>query len=372
MILTEFGPETASETGCEGGPTDLFASLAREGLQAAVPNVSALMGMVTTDVHRIPFLVSTHGGGPCYLASFTRTYIDGAAQVLARSDRLSLKALAPGLFLAGPLLRALAMDDLVIVNANLFPTCAADDWADLDVTAMIEAMTRRYPAHAIWVRGLTDRLHGRLLERLATEGFVVTPSRPVEIFDPAPPWQATRQLRTDFNRLGRLRGLRPFVGGPFLDADFEAMERLCRLATVDPHGPLMPQYTAVFFEACAAWPACRTVGLREPSGALRAFANLIVGRDMIACGTIGYDAGDEQAKGVYPALNALAMRQAAELCLPFNIGYGAARFKRARGAEAAMEMGAFYISHLPRCRRVPWRAVLGAMELAAGPITRRL
>lgn len=372
MILTEFGPETAIVFRCDGSSPDLFAALAHDGLQAAIPNVSAVMGMAATDTHRIPFLVSTQGGGECYLASFTRTHVDGAAQALAGSDRFWLRALAPGFRLAGPLLRSLAMDDLVIVNANLFPTCTVDDWGNADVPAMIEAMTRRYPSHAIWVRGLTDRVHGRLLERLAAEGFAITPSRPVEIFDPAPPWKATRQLRLDLNRLERLPGLRPFVGGPFPEEDFEAMSRLCRLATVDRHGHLMPQYTAAFFKACSTWPACLTVGLREPSGTLRAFANLIVGRDMIGCGTIGYDAEDEQAKGVYPALMALAIRQAAEMGLPFSIGYGATRFKRARGTQAAMEMGAFYIAHLTRRRRLSWRAMLAVMKRAAGPIGRRL
>lgn len=373
MILTEFGPETASVSGCEGGQTDLFASLAREGLQAAVPNVSAVMGMVTTDAHRIPFLVSTDGGGPCYLASFTRTYIDGAADVLAKSSSPALKFLAPGVLLAGPVTRAMGLDELVIVNSNLFATCVVEDWSDVDVAAMTEAFTGRYPTRAIWVRGAIDQLHGRLLEQLRAQGFMIVPSRPVEILDPTlPQWKPSSNLRKDFKKLARIAGLQAFVGGPFSAADFQTMARLCRLATVERHSPLMPQYSAAFFEACAAWPDCRIIGLREPSGKLHAFANVVVGRDMVACGTSGYDPADEQARKIYSALATLEMQQAIELRRPFNFGFGATQYKRLRGTEPAMEMGAFYVRHLPTLRRHAWQTTLGAIGAAAGPVARRL
>lgn len=373
MILREFGTDTASTPDCAASLHGFFAALARAGLQAVIPNVSAKMGTVTTEGREIPFLVSICGGGPCYLASFTRTFIDGAAGVLAKSSSPALKLLAPGVLLAGPLTRALALDDLVIINSNLFATCVAEDWSDVDITAMTEALAGRYPTRALWVRGPIDRLHGRLLERLRAQGFLIVPSRPVEILDPtSPQWKASSNLRKDFKKLGRLAGLQAFVGGPFSADDFQTMARLCRLATVERHSLLMPQYSAAFFEACAAWPECRIVGLREPSGKLRGFANVVVGRDMIACGTSGYDPADEQARKIYSALATLEMHQAIELHRPFNFGFGATQYKRVRGTEPAIEMGAFYVRHLPTLRRHAWQTVLGAIKVAAGPVARRI
>lgn len=367
-LITTFG-RTSS-----GDPMLAFLSaLAEEGLPAAIPNLSASLAAYKAPGVVIPLVRSIKGGGLCYLASFTRMYMDGAADELGASGSTLLRLFAPGVSIGGHAARALGMDDLVTVNNNLHPTCHVGDWSRLDIPEMTQALVEKHPNDAIWVRGLTDRWHANELQRLKSVGYDLAPSRPVDIFDPTQPdWKITRHLREDLNKLNRLPGLTPFVGGTFSKADFAAMERLTHSATVDRHSSLMPHYKAPFFQACAAWPDCRFVGLRDARRRLRAFATIVSGPDRLTCGTLGYDLADEKARLIYPALIAMTMKEAIEAKRPFNIGYGAAEFKRRRGTVQAMETNAFYVRHLPMTKRRLWQTVTSAMAALAGPVMKRL
>jgi len=371
--LIEF---TAAESNAKAhgdGTLGFFAALTKLGLKAAIPNLSAQLGAVVGPHAAVPFVVSIAGGGACYLSSFTRMYMDGAAQEFAASRNMLLRIFAPGLAVSGHAARALGMDDIVTVSNNLHSTSHIGDWSGLDSAAMTAALVAKYPRHAIWVRGLIDRLHPQELALLKAEGYVVAPSRPVEVLDPTPAdWKIASNLRKDLKKIDRLPNLKPFVGGPFSDADFAAMERFCRSATVERHGILMPHYTSEFFRACAAWADCRFVGLRGAAGELRGFATMIMGSNRITCGTLGYDLNDQHARPIYPALNALEMEQAISARRPFNIGYGAAEFKRVRGTSPAIEMNAFHVRHLPGAKRSLWQTSISAMAGLAGPVMKRL
>lgn len=222
-------------------------------------------------------------------------------------------------------------------------------------------------------RGLTDRLHAGELSRLKDAGYVIAPSRPIFILDATEQgWKMARHLREDVNKLERLPGMRPFVSGSLTEADFTTMARLSQSATVERHSPLMPQYGAPFFRACAGWRDCLFVGLRDASGTLRGFATIVADERRFTCGTLGYDLADEQARRIYPALIALTMQQAIEARRPFNLGYGAADFKRRRGAVVAMEMNAFYLRHLGGLKRAAWQSTTAAMSALAGAVVKRL
>lgn len=371
--IIEFTRGSASEEALSDPSLAFFAALAKLGVRAAIPNLSARLGAIVGPNTALPIVVSVDGGGLCYLASFTRMYMDGAADELGASNSMMLRLFAPGVATGGHAARALGMDEIVSVNNGLHSTSHVGDWSKVDIGAMTSALIAKYPRHAVWVRGLNDRLHTTEIARLKAQGYAVAPSRPVEILDPtATDWKIASNLRKDLKKLDRLPGMKPFVGGPFSDADFGAMERFCRSATVERHSILMPHYTAAFFRACASWPECRFVGLRDSSGALRGFATMIMGPDRITCGTLGYDLGDEHARPIYPALNTLEMQQAISARLPFNIGYGAAEFKRVRGTQPAMELNAFYVRHLPALRRSLWQTTLAAMGKLAGPVMKRL
>lgn len=370
MELYEFsqhGPTTPSDA-----TLTFFGSLATLGIARAIPNLSARLGAVRGPFASVPVVTSVDGGGACYVASFTRMYMDGAADELGASNSLALRAFAPGIAAGGHLARALGMDDIVVINNNLHPTCHVDDWSAIDIGAMTSLLAETHPGDALWMRGLTDRLHGPLIARFKAAGYIITPSRPVDILDPTEAdWKITRHLREDLNKLPRLPRLAPFAGGTFSGADFAAMERFSRSATVERHSRLMPQYTAAFFRACAAWPSCRFVGLRDDAQRLRGFATIITG-DAFTCGTLGYDLNDEHARRIYPALMVMTMNEAIKARVPFNLGYGAADFKRRRGTTPAMEMNAFYVRHLPFVKRQLWQTTTSAMGALAGPVMRRL
>ena len=173
-----------------------FAKLAQTGVKAAIPNLSARLAAAVGPGFAVPVVLSVDGGGPCYLASFTRMYIDGAADELGGSRSMLLRLFAPGVALGGHAARALGMDDIVTVNNNLHPTSHVGDWSSLDVPAMTATLIATYPGRAIWVRGLTDRLHAAELSRFKAAGYVIAPSRPVEILDPTTPnWKVASTLR---------------------------------------------------------------------------------------------------------------------------------------------------------------------------------
>lgn len=351
----------------------LLRAMSGAALQSAIPNLSAALAAYRAPRAHIPIVAAVKGGGSCYLASFTRIYMDGAADELGSAKSALLRLFAPGVSIGGYAARAMGMDDIVTVNNNLHPTCHVGDWRGLNVHDMTAALIAHYPRDAIWVRGLNDRFHGGELSRLKAAGYIVAPSRPVDIFDSTGSgWKITRHLREDLNKLNRLPGLTPFAGGQLAKADFVTMERLSRSATVERHGNLMPHYKAPFFQACASWPDCLLVGLRDGRGRLRGFATIIQGADRLTCGTLGYDLADERARLIYPALMAMTMNEAIKTKRPFNIGYGAADFKRRRGTSQAMEMNAFYVGHLPAARRSLWQAVTAAMATLAGPVMKRL
>lgn len=372
--VVEFSPSSAA-TMC-GEPTlRFFAALWKHGLKSAIPNLSARLGAVIGPKGAVPIVVSIDGGGLCYLASFTRMYMDGAADELGASGSTVLRLFAPGVAVGGHAARAFGMDEIVIVDNNLYPTSDIGDWSELEIGAMTKALIETYPRRAIWVRGLTDRLHGAEIDRLKENGFVVAPSRPVEILDPTPAnWKAPTNIRKDLTRLNRVPNVKVHIGGPFNDADFAAMERLSHSATVERHSALMPHYGAAFFRASSEWSDCRFVVLRdERSGALRGFVSMITGPKRITCGTLGYDATDEEhGQRLYRALISFEIEQAMQARCPLNIGYGATALKRLRGTTPALEMNAFYISHLPVLRRRLWQTTLAAMSALAGPVINRL
>jgi hypothetical protein len=370
--LIEFTAETPPEQ--SDGIIGFFAALTKTGVSTAIPNLKARLGaVVDASGATLPYVISVDGGGRGYVGSFTRMYMDGAADELGSSKSALLRFAAPGVALGGHTARAFKMDDVVTINNNLHSTVHVPEWDGIDIGEMTAALIAKYPRHAIWVRGMTEHSNAADLARLKANDYVIAPSRPVEVLDPsAPDYKVSSNLKKDFKKLERVPGMHTFIGGRFNDADFDAMQRFCHSATVERHTKLLPNYTAEFFRACAAWSDCRILGLRDDNGTLRGFATLIVGRTRITCGTLGYDMTADDAKPIYPALSGMEMREAINARLPFNIGYGAVDFKRVRGTIPTMEMNAFYIRHLPAVRRRLWQATLSAMSNMAGAVLKRL
>ena len=371
--LIEFTADApATETPADG-VLGFFAALTKIGVSNAIPNLKARLGAVVAGDTALPYVVSVEGGGKGYVGSFTRMYMDGAADELGSSKNALLRFAAPGVAVSGHAARALGMDDIVTINNNLHSTVHVPEWSGVDIGEMTAALIAKYPRHAIWVRGMTDRLNVDDLARLKAQDYVIAPSRPVEVLDPSvPDYKISSNLKKDFKKLERVPGMHTFSGAPFNDADFAAMERFCHSATVERHTKLLPNYRADFFRACANWSDCRIMGLRDETGALRGFATLIIGKTRITCGTLGYDMSADDAKPIYPALSGMEMREAINARLPFNIGYGAVEFKRVRGTVPAMEMNAFYIRHLPGVRRRLWSTTLSAMSRMADAVLKRL
>src|SRR6185295_11378537 len=109
--LIELTAETpADELG--GDSTLIFlADLARIGLQKAIPNLNGKLGAVIGPNAAVPYIASNAGGGRGYLDSFTRMYMDGAADELASSKSRLLRLASPVAALSGGVARSFGMDD---------------------------------------------------------------------------------------------------------------------------------------------------------------------------------------------------------------------------------------------------------------------
>ena len=135
---------------------------------------------------------------------------------------------------------------------------------------------------------------------------------------------------------------------------------------------LHPRYTPEFYRLCYDSKLFNLMGLRATSGEISAFIMLGNGAQSISASAMGIDLVAHAGKSIYPCLVAMGLAYAVAKSKPLNLGFGADRFKRLRGARPALEFHAVYFGHLPRAQRVIWTMVLGAIARAAGPALSRL
>ena len=134
------------------------------------------------------------------------------------------------------------------------------------------------------------------------------------------------------------------------DALYEALSR-------GKYSTLNPALTPAFIELTQAIGMIGYVGLREAAGCLRAIAGCFRLGGEIAAPIVGYEGAMAVAKGLYRRASYIITEQALESRLGLNLPYGAAGFKRNRGAHGAIEYCAFYLKRLPLARRLPVEAL---------------
>ena len=148
----------------------------------------------------------------------------------------------------------------------------------------------------------------------------------------------------------------------FRESDYDQCARLYHALYIDKHSHQNPVFTPDFMRLCHAERVFDFIGLRDQQGTVQAFAALHVNGSVMSSPFIGYATQAGREAGIYRAIMAMVMLEAAKRVRVINCGAGAGAFKRLRGAVPHTEYMAIYDRHLSPLRRLPYRLVAYLME----------
>lgn len=239
-----------------------------------------------------------------------------------------------------------------VVQVNNKP-CDAILYPELEVVKVVDELTKKFPKHAILFPRVDRLTHSKLVASLEKNGFLLVPTRPAHIYDPATPYMRRSHTKRDFSLLKKTACT--FVSHDELTKeDLYRCHELYYKLFVEKHGRESPQLTSNYFLESHKNRWYTFFGLRNPDGTLDAFFCYEKLQGVMACGPLGYDTSKEQSLGLYRQLFAHSLKVAKEENLIFNFGGGNEQFKSARGSTRVIGYTAVYCDHLPLWRSLPW------------------
>lgn len=306
-----------------------------------------------------PVTINETGGENAWVCSPLTTY---SRYALEETRRVAPRGLA------WPLTAVIGAADRWLLTADLDRAVSVNNWllstnlypsADgIDFRAARDALTARWPGHAIWFRSLNFAQHAQWLHALAAVGFELIPTRQVYLFRDVERCSNTHQnLKRD---LKLLRGtpLQQVDGSTFSIDDFAASEALYGQLYLEKYSRFNPRYTAAFLQAWHRAGLLELTGFRDETGQLRAVAGIFSQGPLLTAPIVGYDTAWPQSAGLYRLLMAQVLSVTRARAGTLNLSAGAAHFKRLRGGEPAIEYSAVLCDHLPR----PTRRALGLLR----------
>lgn len=339
-----------------------------------VANLDTELSAFRIGPHVLP-LTRNDGAPTCYLCCPSAAYLDYARDELRHfSAHPILKNALNGLIeVARPLLRASGLDRQVQLNNWLVSTNILPDFGLAEITAATATLTDQWPDHAVVWRSVNTVNHVQLKARFEAAGYVALASRQIYLFDARPnPHVAVPPPGRDERRDRKLLAQGDFLPTrQFREGDFARMAWLYQALYLDKYTPLNPRYTAAFLQGAHAGGLLDLVGLRGPSGSLDGIIGLFRQADTLTAPIVGYDTGLPAEVGLYRRLMAIAMTQARDEGLLYNMSGGAAAFKRNRGAVPAVEYMLVYNRHLPIGKRAATRLIRMLLDGVGVPLLRR-
>ena len=343
---------------------DLFAL----GSDRQIANLRARVGLIRADNSRVPVTFADAADRPnCYLCCPSTAYIDyGIDETRHFTRQPALRLALTGLLrAAAPLVRATGLDHQAQVNNWLLAT---NPPPPKGIVSAMQSLARQHPDRAILLRSVNDRLDAPLLAELRAAGGVLIPARQVWIWQPGQsPVPQNRKWDARLVADGRVAVEQ---GDSFSAADFDAAADLYGQLYLQKYTPLNPQYTPAFLRGMAQAGLMKLTGLRY-GGVLVGVIGTVALGGMLTAPVVGYRTDLPQKLGLYRRLIALAMAEAAERDIAFNISAGAASFKRLRGAQPAIEYTAALVSHLPLKNRMATVALAGLLTRIGVPLLQR-
>lgn len=343
------------------------AYLARyEGANARVlaRNLDAGIEAVDAGNTWLPVTVNHGEAGNAWVCSPRSTYIDYAAEEARRLLPAAIGRPLAGL--CGQLARladACALDRAVALNnwclsTNLYPPLAS-----LDIDRAIDQARQRWPQHALWLRSLNGHDNADWLAALQARGFVLIASRQVWLYPDLDAAARLPNMRADARLLAR-DDLHWCDNAAISAEDAPRIAQLYAQLYLGKYSRWNPDYRPQMIADWHRDGLLRLEGWRDDAGQLQCIAGMFGTERHVSTPIVGYDTAAPARLALYRTLTATSYRQARLSQRHLNLSAGAARFKRLRGGQAAIEYSAVWAP--PQARRT--RALLHTLGL----LTRRL
>jgi hypothetical protein len=360
-ILLDAAEATAACADAATAQASYWRAVLSEGAAAFAENFRVRTGVVAYQDRAWPLVLSDGPSGSAYPASLHCHYVSYPRDELhlVRSPVLRSAARA-GFNLFEGLARLAMVDRTVQWNGWLFSTNPQPPDIAAAAPEITAALVRRFPHHAVVVRGLHGYLDPHLPARFATAGYDLFTARQIYLFDGRnPEFMRRYNVKTDLKSLRRLPSHRLIGPDEFDQADAPRMTELYRLLYLDKHSRHNPVYTVDFVRRALRERWLDFRGLRHSSGRLDAVCGSFLADGVATTPFFGHDTTQPPALGLYRLLVARLLEETAEAGRVLNYSSGAGAFKRHRGAVPVIEFNAIYTRHLP----APRRAAFGLLKL---------
>ncbi len=335
-----------------------FRPLLERGTAWCAPNLATTPAFLRVGEIELPLTVNEAEWENSWLCSPWTHYITYAREEIDRAVGPVTSALGGALLGGlGTWFRKAEINRVVMVNNWLHSTNPWPRWEAEDLPAVLEAMTQRWPGHAIVFRSVNPKESAPLLAALDRAGAMLVPSRQIWWYE-AGSEAVTKS--PDFRKDVRLlrRGDLGIVPHEAIEeADFENLTKLYSRLYVEKYSRQNPRYTADWLGHLHRENLARFTALREPGGRLVGVEACSELHGVLTSPIVGYDLDLPRELGLYRRLAAVPVLEAKKRGIPLNLSAGVGQFKALRGGEAVMEYLGVYVRHLPVSRRAPWRAV---------------
>jgi hypothetical protein len=349
---------TLSETPQDNLMRRWFRPLLERGTTTCAPNLETTLAFLRVGEIELPLTVNEAEWENSWLCSPWTHYITYAREEIDRSVGPVTSALGGALLgTLGTWFRKAEINRVVMVNNWLHSTNPWPHWEAEDLPAVLEAMTQRWPGHAIVFRSLHAKESAPLLAALHRTGAMLVPSRQIWWYEAGSEAVVkSPDFRKDV-RLLRRCDLKIVPHESILEAEIETLTELYSRLYLGKYSRHNPRYTTDWLGHLHRENLARFTALREPGGRLVGVEACTELHGVLTSPIVGYDLDQPREIGLYRRLAAVPVLEAMKRGIPLNLSAGVGRFKALRGGEPVMEYLGVYVRHLPATRRAPWRAV---------------
>ncbi len=305
-----------------------FRPLLERGTAWCAPNLATTPAFLRVGEIELPLTVNEAEWENSWLCSPWTHYITYAREEIDRAVGPVTSALGGALLGGlGTWFRKAEINRVVMVNNWLHSTNPWPRWEAEDLPAVLEAMTQRWPGHAIVFRSVNPKESAPLLAALDRAGAMLVPSRQIWWYE-AGSEAVTKS--PDFRKDVRLlrRGDLGIVPHEAIEeADFENLTKLYSRLYVEKYSRQNPRYTADWLGHLHRENLARFTALREPGGRLVGVEACSELHGVLTSPIVGYDLELPRELGLYRRLAAVPVLEAMKRGIPLNLSAGVGKFK---------------------------------------------
>lgn len=341
-------------------------------LGALIGNAATTMALHDWGDIRVP--VSINHGEPngTFVCCPRIGWVDFVREELARFPNKwlvpPLKTVVAGVDI---LARICALDRIVHVNNWMMSTNLPSAIDPTLSGAQTRVLTQRFPEHILAMRSLTRHQSGALMDALEAAGWICLPTRQVFIVDDVAKDSLSRRDSKNDARLWQKTDLHYEELAEVNATDAARIAHLYALLYLRKYSRLNPQYLPAFVTFAHQIGLLRFLVLRDRSGVIQSFGGMLHMRQHATMPLLGYNTALDRQLGLYRLACHTGSLYAARHHLNFNMSSGAGAFKQTRGARAEIEYTAYFVRHLPRKRRMPFRGLQAIGKHVGIPILRK-